>query len=394
MKLELDKSMLTEAINKLIPFVEKKTTIPILANVRIQATVTKAGGMVTLAGTTLDKSLTVTCPGTVESEGDCTIPAYKLRDILKRIKTIPEQQVTLESDNDAWVTVECGPFKVRLAGMKTEKYPSLPELPEVEWQARGQLFEPGMLAFMIGKVKHAIATQEWQYTLNGGMLKITSESVLLCSTDGHRLVHCLRNGQSRTINTVGGEIHTLIEGQSLERLAALDTGKSDIEFCRDTEGNVQFFRGDNWLMTSRVLNGQFPDYEAVIPKDHKAEIIVPVQALRDALGRVGMYADERSQAVRFSLIPGKGLELLASCTEQGEASELIPVPDYTNTQALSLGFKADYVLDALSTMGKRSFVVLQLRDATSAGVWMEQGTGTGTETGEYQTKEVLMPMRM
>jgi DNA polymerase-3 subunit beta len=385
LNVQVGKAELSAALGKLLPFVERKTTIPILSNVLVSAEGNGTGTDITITATDLDKSLTVTVPDVkVKGKGRVTIPAHQLSKTLANVRTLEDPQVTITELENNWLQLGNGELRVKLPGMKAESFPVMPKLEKSRMTA---YLGARMLRDMLARGLHCISEKESRYTFNGGLLEIDSDTVGFATTDGHRLARSWQNGQ----NNASGKIKTLVAHKALQQLyKLLDKRAGDVEF--DVSDTTQFFKHDDWVMTSRTLTGQFPNYAAVIPKHEsmRAWVTVPAQTLAQVVKRVGMYADERSGAMRFELQPGKGLMLRATCTESGEAQETLKCECESAGVAVKyVGLKRDYVLELLATYAKGELITFGVKDAESCVLVRREDSNAGLHS-DY----VLMPIRL
>jgi DNA polymerase-3 subunit beta len=350
--------------------VERKTTIPILSNYLFEATADK----LSLTATDLDLSLRTSCEAKVKKEGACTIPARKLYDY---VRLLPDADITIKLLENHWVSIRCGRSNTKMVGMARSNFPGLPVFP-----AAGVIKIPApVLRSMIAKTGFAIANEESRYTLNGALMVLKPESITMVATDGHRLAHIERSGEK--FEGVSGEMKTLIPKKAMDELKSLlDSDIETIDFAKDE--STLFFRVGPRLLTSRQLTGQFPNYEAVLPKDITKSIVLHGDELGAAISRVAQFADERSRAVRIRLEKGE-LKLSASSTETGESEDSLEV-DY-NGDAMAIGFNAQYLLDFIKATGSGE-VKLELKDAQSAGQLRP------AESEDYKYRYIVMPMRI
>lgn len=351
--------------------VERKTTIPILSNYLFEA----GGDKLSLTATDLDLSLRTACSAKVKKEGSCTIPARKLHDY---VKLLPDADITIKLLENHWVSIRCGRSNTKMVGMARSNFPSLPQFPTA-----GVVKIPAkVLREMIAKTTFAIANEESRYTLNGALMVLKPESITLVATDGHRLAHIERSGEK--FDGVSGEMKTLIPKKAMDEIKSLLDGSDveTIEFAKDE--STLYFRIGPRLLTSRQLTGQFPNYEAVLPKDNNKSIVVNCEDLTGAIQRVAQFADERSRAVRMKMDKGE-LKLSASSTETGESEDSIET-NY-NGDAITIGFNAQYLLDFLKATGSGE-VRLEFKDAQSAGQ-LRPGEGDN-----YKYRYIVMPMRI
>jgi DNA polymerase-3 subunit beta len=350
--------------------VERKTTIPILSNYLFEA----AGDKLSLTATDLDLSLRTSCNAKVKKEGACTIPARKLYDY---VKLLPDADITIRLLENHWVSIRCGRSNTKMVGMARSNFPGLPVFPSA-----GVIKIPAaMLRSMIAKTGFAIASEESRYTLNGALMVLKPESITMVATDGHRLAHVERTGEK--FEGVSGEMKTLIPKKAMDELKSLlDSDIETIDFAKDE--STLFFRVGPRLLTSRQLTGQFPNYEAVLPKDVSKSITLQGEELGAAIARVAQFADERSRAVRLRLEKGE-LKLSASSTETGESEDSIEIA--YDGEPMAIGFNAQYLIDFIKATGSCE-VKLELKDAQSAGQLRP------AEGEDYKYRYIVMPMRI
>ncbi len=371
MEITVGKSELLRELTATQGVVERKTTIPILSNYLFEA----AGDKLSLTATDLDLSLRTSCNAKVKKDGSCTIPARKLHDY---VKLLPDADVTIKLLENHYVSIRCGRSNTKMVGMARSNFPGLPAFPTV-----GVVKIPAqVLRSMIAKTGFAIASEESRYTLNGALMVLKPESITMVATDGHRLAHIERPGEK--FDGVSGEMKTLVPKKAMDELKSLldSTDADTIDFAKDE--STLFFRIGQRLLTSRQLTGQFPNYEAVLPKDNSKSINLHSDELSAAISRVAQFADERSRAVRLKLEKGE-LKLSASSTETGESEDSIEI-DY-NGDPLTIGFNAQYVLEFLKAAGAGD-VKLELKDAQSAGQLRP------ADSEDYKYRYIVMPMRI
>jgi DNA polymerase III subunit beta len=350
--------------------VERKTTIPILSNYLFEA----AGDKLSLTATDLDLSLRTSCNAKVKKEGACTIPARKLYDY---VRLLPDADITIRLLENHWVSIRCGRSNTKMVGMARSNFPSLPVFPAADVVK----IPAPVLRSMIAKTGFAIATEESRYTLNGALMVLKPESITMVATDGHRLAHIERAGEK--FEGISGEMKTLVPKKAMDELKSLlDSDVETVDFAKDE--STLFFRVGPRLLTSRQLTGQFPNYEAVLPKDNSKSITVHGEEFGAAIARVAQFADERSRAVRLRLEKGE-LKLSASSTETGESEDSIEV-DY-NGDPMAIGFNAQYLTDFIKATGSGD-VKLELKDPQSAGQLRP------AEGEDYKYRYIVMPMRI
>src|SRR4249920_2873583 len=352
--------------------VERKTTIPILSNYLFEA----AGDKLSLTATDLDLSLRTSCGVKVKKEGSCTIPARKLHDY---VKLLPDADITIKLLDNHWVSIRCGRSNTKMVGMAKSNFPSLPVFPTA-----GVVKIPAqVLRAMIAKTGFAIASEESRYTLNGALLVLKPDSITMVATDGHRLAH-VEHGATKL--PVSGELKVLVPKKAMAELSTLlnSSDAQTVEFAKDE--STLFFRIGGRLLTSRQLTGQFPNYEAVLPRDNNKFVTVHCDELSAAIQRVAQFADERSNAIRMRVEKNE-LKVSSSNTETGESEDSIETA-YTG-DPMVIGFNSQYLLEFLKVVGAGD-VRFEFKDAQTAG----QLRPDEAADSEYRYRYIVMPMRI
>jgi DNA polymerase-3 subunit beta len=360
----LEELLLTQGV------VERKTTIPILSNLLCEV----SGSRLTITATDLELSIRTSCEAKVKKEGAGTIPAKKL---LELVRLLPDEEIRFKLLENHWVQITCDRRNYKLVGMSKDNFPALPTFPHALVKMPAKL-----LADSIAKTTFAISLEESRYTLNGALLVLKPTSLTMVATDGHRLAMVETDHKFEGFSA---ETRVLIPKKAMnevQRLAAESGDEGVVEFAQD-ESHL-FFQFGRRLLTSRKLTGQFPNYEAVLPRDVNKTVVLERAELQDALRRVSQLADQRSHAVKFVLAK-EGLEISASSAEYGEAKEAIEKE--FKGEPIAIGFNAQYLLDFLAAAadGPISF---ELKDEQSAG----QLRPISDESSRY--RYVVMPMRI
>ncbi len=371
MEITVSKAELLRELTATQGVVERKTTIPILSNYLFEA----ADGKLSLTATDLDLSLRTSCDAKVKKEGSCTIPARKLHDY---VKLLPDADITIKLLENHWVSIRCGRSNTKMVGMAKSNFPSLPAFP-----TSGVVKIPGgVLRGLIARTAFAISNEESRYTLNGALMLLKPESITMVATDGHRLAHCERAAEK--FEGVSGEMKTLVPKKAMDELRSLldATDSETVEFAKDD--STLFFRIGSRLLTSRQLTGQFPNFEAVLPKDNNKSIALNNDDLNAAIQRVAQFADERSRAVWLKLEKGE-VKISASSTEAGESEDSIEAP--YDGETLTIGFNASYLVDFLKAASSDE-VRLELKDSQSAGQLRP------SDSDDYKYRYIVMPMRI
>ncbi len=352
--------------------VERKTTIPILSHFLFEA----AGDKLAITATDLDLGLRTSCPAKVKKEGSCTIPARKLYDY---VRLLPDGDITIKLLENHWVNIRSGRSNTKMVGMARSNFPALPVFPTA-----GTINIPGqVLRTLISKTIFAISSEESRYTLNGALMVLKPESIIMVATDGHRLAH-IEKAQESFPGVQ--EMKTLVPKKAMAELNSL-LNSSDVEaveFGKDE--STLFFRIGGRVLTSRQLTGQFPNYEAVLPRDNNKYVTVRCEDISSAIQRVAQFADERSGAIKLRLEKG-ALTISSSSAETGESEDSIETT--YQSDPIVIGFNSQYLLDFLkaSTGGEVRF---EFKDSQSAGQLRPDENGDA----QFKYRYVVMPMRI
>jgi DNA polymerase-3 subunit beta len=371
MELVVRKTDLLRELQLFQGIVERKNTIPILANVLIEA----SGDEVKLLATDLEVGLRSKCSASVGKSGSLTLPAKKLYEI---IKALPETDVRIEEDKNG-VKVAADRFDSRMQTLPREDFPTLPEATGSYSASLGR----DVLKQMVAKTQFAITGEDTRYFLNGALFILRAESMSLVSTDGHRLALITVPREKNPKAKADEEVRVILPRKTLLELGRLlSEGDGDITYERGE--NHLFFDIGGRMLISRMIDGQFPAFERVIPKSNDKRVEFDRDRLTNAVRRVALLSNERSRAVKFQIDKGK-VEITSSSPEFGEAKEILIV-DYAGTP-VTICFNAQYVLDFLAVVETDS-VGLEFKDEMSQAVMKP----VGPEGYEYTY--VIMPMRV
>jgi DNA polymerase-3 subunit beta len=371
MEFIVNKSDLFRELAAVISAVERKTTIPVLANVLLTA----GNGLLNLSATDLDCSLRTSCPAGVAVEGSITLPAKKLLD---HVKLLAEGDIHFVLAENNWVNIKAGRSKTKMIGFAASNFPALPAFP-----ADGGIQLPiPMLEVLIQKTIFAVSTEESRYTLNGAQLEIAHNMVLMVATDGHRLGFLKID---RPLAGFVADAKVLIPKKALLNIQTLIAPFKDGTVIFAHDDNTLFFKLSNRVLTSRKMTGTFPHYAAIMPKDASTSVVIDSNTLRDSLQRVALFADERSMNVRM-YFANNTLVLSAHNTEDGETEETLDV-EYT-APPVTTAFNCTYIRDILKSIPESDRVRLSLKDKSSA-VEFQPVTGMELTTN----RQIVMPMR-
>ena len=366
MRFSLQREAFLKPLAQVVNVVERRQTLPVLANFLVQV----QGGQLSLTGTDLEVEMISRIAVEDAQDGETTIPARKLFEI---VRALPDgSKVTVSQTGDK-VTVSAGRSRFTLAILPANDFPSVDE---VEATERVNVSEAA-LKELIERTAFAMAQQDVRYYLNGLLFDLGDKLLRCVATDGHRLALCetplegAATAKRQIIVPRKGvtELQRLLENG--ERELELEIGRNHIRVKRD---DVTF--------TSKLIDGRFPDYAAVIPIGADREVKLDREVLRAALQRAAILSNEKYRGVRVEVSPGQ-LKISAHKPEQEEAQEEIEAE--TKVSDLAIGFNVNYLLDALSAL-RDEHIIIQLRDANSSALVREASS--------EKSRHVVMPLRL
>ncbi|MDX6382699.1 MAG: polymerase subunit beta, partial [Blastocatellia bacterium] len=328
--------------------VERKNTIPVLANILIESAGEEA---IRISGTDLD--VTIRCDADaqeIKSQGAICVQARKLFDIAR---LLPDAPVSFRKEENEWVTVECDRSKFRLPGISKDTFPELPGFKSTPLKLPASL-----LKLLIDRTIFAITQEEGRYTLSGAKFELDKQGVKMVTTDGHRLAFVATKEVGK--DAPGAGLDVLIPRKTLAELTKL-TADFDGDINLGADDNHVYFQVGSRLLISRMLSGQFPNYEMVMPKNNDRSAVFDTTSLNQAIRRVALMADDRSHAIRFHLTKEQ-LLISSQNAEEGEARETIGT-DFDGEET-EIGFNAQYLQDFLNVVGSEK-VAFEFKDGNS-----------------------------
>lgn len=368
MKLLIERTELLAGLARIQGIVERRGTLPILANARIEA----RDGAIELAATDLEVGFTATLPARVETPGSITLGAKKLYEI---VRELDDNEVSLATQDSSRVGIESGPAQFSLLAISPEEYPTIPGAEGVSFAP----LEASLLAEMIDRTLYATSTDETRYNLNGVYMELAeNDRIRFVATDGYRV--------SKVEKSSSAPVEFLAKGIIVPRKGVAEVRK----LCDETDGPIEIGLGEGFLilrrpdllLTSRLIDGEFPNFRQILPTEHKIRLVLERERLIHAVRRMSLVAHERSRGFRLALADGQ-LELSASSPELGEAREALPV-DYTGG-GFETAFNARYVLDALQAMGSKEVQIELSEQLSPAGF---------RPADDPDQLAVIMPMRL
>ncbi len=365
MRFTLQREAFLKPLAQVVNVVERRQTLPVLANFLVQV----QGGQLSLTGTDLEVEMVSRIAVEDAQDGETTIPARKLFEI---IRALPDgSRITVSQTGDK-ITVQAGRSRFTLATLPANDFPSVDEVEATERVAVPE----AALKELIERTACAMAQQDVRYYLNGLLFDLRDKTLRCVATDGHRLALC-----ETTLETSTGKRQIIVPRKGVTELQRLlDSGDREVEL-EVGRSHIRVKR-DDVTFTSKLIDGRFPDYEAVIPIGADREVKVDREMLRASLQRAAILSNEKYRGVRVEVTPGQ-LKLSAHNPEQEEAQEEIEAD--TEVSDLAIGFNVNYLLDALSAL-RDEHVVIQLRDSNSSALVREASS--------EKSRHVVMPLRL
>jgi len=370
MQFVVSKQNLQKELGYVQGVVEKKNTIPVLSNILIESV---GEGTIRLTGTDLD--VTIRCDMDAEdikTPGSICVQARKLFEIAR---LLPDAPVTFKKESNDWVTVTCDKARFKMVGVSKEAFPEVPS-----FKSAPTKIPAAVIKAFIDRTIFAITQEESRYTLSGAKFMLDDKGARMVTTDGHRLAYV----EKKDVSKDGSDaIETLIPRKTLAELTKLTAGEAG-EISLGMDENHIFFEVGTRLLISRMLHGQFPNYEMVMPKNNDKEVQFDSGLLNQAIRRVALMSDERSHSIRFHLAANE-LVISSQNAEEGEANETIQT-DYAGEET-DIGFNAQYLQEFLNVVGD-SAVKFEFKDGNS------QAQLRPADGGDYDYKYIVMPMRI
>jgi DNA polymerase-3 subunit beta len=365
MKLSASREVLLQPLQAVIGVVERRQTMPILANVLLVA----KNGQLAVTATDLEVELVANADADVQAGGEVTVPGRKLLDICRALPDEAEISMSLSGEK---LTVKSGRSRFSLMTLPAAEFPTVENI-----NAEHSLSVPqGKLAKLLDKTHFSMAQQDVRYYLNGLLLETAKEHLRAVATDGHRLALCEVGLEQKGLP----EQQVIVPRKGVLELQRLLGGEDDLELVLGSNhvriqlGAIRF--------TSKLIDGRFPEYERVIPQDTSNQLVADREAFRGALQRTAILSNEKYRGIRL-IIKSGGLLLQAHNPEQEEAEEELEI-SYKGDD-IEIGFNVNYLLDALGAI-ESDEVSLAVVDGNSSCLLREPGND--------ESKYVVMPMRL
>jgi DNA polymerase III subunit beta len=371
MKLKIKKDEILKGLQRIQGVVDKKNTMPILSNMLLVAD----GKGIEIIATDLEIGLRGRYAADVEKPGAVTVSAKKMFEI---VRELPEEDIQIRVEEGNWVKIMSGHSQFKLVGLPKEEYPSMPDVAE-----EGMITMDGeTLRDMIKKTLYAAGENDARYVLNGLFVHLTPEKgalkVRMVGTDGHRLSMI-----DRIVEAKHKEESVIVPKKAMiEIRRLLEEDSSQEGFQIGFSKNHALFKRDGLVMVSKLIDGNYPNYQQVLPTQNTKKVSVSKDVFTHAVKRVSILSKEKTNAVKLQLEKNT-LLLSTNNPEVGEANEELSI-DYKG-ENLSIGFNSRYLMDVLMAMDATT-ITLELNDSLSPCLVKEEGND------EY--KCVVMPMRV
>ncbi|MCP8688311.1 DNA polymerase III subunit beta [Marinobacterium sedimentorum] len=367
MRFVISREALIKPLQLVAGVVERRQTLPVLSNILLVA----EGDQLSMTGTDLEVELVgrVTLDEPADA-GSVTVPARKLMDICKSLPDDARIELALSGQK---MVIKAGRSRFSLSTLPAAEFPNVEDSP----QALDLNLTQGHLRHLIDQTGFSMAQQDVRYYLNGMLLEVANGQLRAVSTDGHRLATCVADVVADTDSS-----HQIIVPRKgiLELARLLQNGEDGVRLLIGAN-HIRAQVGD-FIFTSKLVDGKFPDYQRVIPRNGNKYMLGDRQVLRQVLSRIAILSNEKYRGVRLLLTSGF-LQVMANNPEQEEAEETVAV-DYDG-ESLEIGFNVNYLLDSLSILNSET-VRFTLSDANSSA--LIEGVD------EADSLYVVMPMRM
>src|SRR3990172_976438 len=363
MDVHVERDTFFRAIQLVENIVEPRQTLPVLSNVLIEAN----DGELTVTATDLEVGVCVKVPATVQQTGKVTLSAKKLLEI---VKELPPKSMALTVQEHAWVFLRCGGASYKLVGLPAEDFPTIQEISGVSVVLAGRAVRE-----MLSRTAFAVSHDETRRVLNGVFFLLQEKDIRCVATDGHRLALAQRD-----ITRGQGTASGIVPRKAVQEIGRVLSGDEEIQL---TLSENQFsLRTEKVLLTARLIEGQFLNYEQVIPRQHQKRVLIPREEFAAIIRRVSVLSEERTKPVKIQISRGV-MKMTASSPELGEAEEALPV-EYEGDEMI-IGFNSRYLLEAINPI-EMDQISMELKDGLSPGVIKG--------VGEEDTLCVIMPMRI
>ncbi len=372
MKFKIEKEVFLKGIQRTQSVAEKRSTMPILSNIFIEALNDK----ITIIATDLEIGLKGELMADIEENGCLTISARKMFEV---VREMPAGELDIESKENNWLIISSGKVVFKIMGLASEEFPSLPDIEDTIYLS----IDSEILKDMIDKTLFSVSTDETRYNINGVLLERSKEEhrdlLRMISTDGHRL--SIRDREIDMGEFEMPDRNIIIPRKGLQELRRIiDEGNEKISM--GFKGNNGIFKTDSVVLVARLIDGEFPDYDQVLPKENDKDLILDREIFLISLRRMSILSTDRSKGVKLTVSAGS-MHFSSNNPDLGEAEEEFEI-DYSG-EGMSIGFNARYLVDVLNIIEDEK-VMLTLKDELNSGIL--------TLIDDKDYRYVIMPMRI
>jgi DNA polymerase-3 subunit beta len=366
MKFSIQQEILLQPINQVIGVVERRQTLPVLANFLVSA----RGNRLSITGTDMEVELVASVEADIQAEGETTVPARKLVEIVRKLPEGVKITATLEGDK---LLVSSGRGRYTLSTLPATEFPATDQVETLETVK----IQEDELKKLIDKTSFSMANQDVRYYLNGLLFEFHDGTLTTVATDGHRLAVCDLGSDLG----VAQDRQLIVPRKGVLELSRMLSDSSDLVELALGKNHVRLVKG-SVIFTSKLIDGRFPDYQAVIPKGTDRHINLDKPSFMLALQRASILSNEKYRGVRLEAVSGS-VKIIAHNPQHEEAVEELEAE--LNFDQIAIGFNVTYLLDALSAIEGDS-VVMALKDANSSCLISSEAGGND--------KHVVMPLKL
>ena len=366
MKFSIQQEALLQPISQVVGVVERRQTLPVLANFLISA----QGGRLSVTGTDMEVELIAVVEADIPQEGEVTVPARKLVDIVRKLPEGVNITASLEGDK---LLISSGRGRYTLSTLPATEFPATDQVETLE-STKIQEVE---LKKLLDKTSFSMANQDVRYYLNGLLFEFQNGSLTTVATDGHRLAVC----DLESDLGIAQDRQMIVPRKGVLELSRMLSESDDVVELALGKNHIRLVK-ENMIFTSKLIDGRFPDYLAVIPKGTDKHIKLDRQSFMLALQRASILSNEKYKGVRLEASTDS-VKIVAHNPQHEEAIEELEAE--LNFEHIAIGFNVTYLLDALSAIEGNS-VVLALKDANSSCLISSEAGG--------RDKHVVMPLKL
>lgn len=375
LKFSVAQTELLQALQLVSNAVPSRTTLPVLSNILVEA----ADGSLQLTATDLDLSITTKAMADVKADGALTVPAKKLLELARKL---PKEDLKLEA-KDLTLNVVSKTGRFKFLCIRPEEFPARPNVsPDVQLTIEAKSFER-----LVRRTIYAVSTDETRPALNGALFQMSEGEIRLVATDGHRLARATLKHPAATKGALKGDV--ILPLKAMNHLLRLLADCGDTVTVELSKTHVRFVLGKTTL-TTKLIEGPFPNYEQVLPKNNNKHLSVNKDDLAAALDRVSVFSDSLTRQVKFAISTNR-LRLVVQTPDQGEATEDLEAK--YDSDDLDIGYNANYLLDILRTM-ESDEVLLQLNTPVTAGLLVPAPSGDTKTPPVENLLCLVMPLRL